>query len=328
MSLGRAHAHQLDQKIPAAAEFEGVEAFYEDIETLAQSLPGGLSDDNIREATRRFKHLCNVHGLSIICLQPFLFYGGLLDRTEHQNRIKKARLWFELVKILETDIIQIPSNFLREGITGNKAVVVADMRELADLGAKEVPPIRFSYENMCWDDYFSTWRLAWDLVKTVDRDNFGLCLDTFQIAGGEWADPESEDGRLPSADEALKASLKELVRTIDPKKVFYVQFADGERLAAPLTPSHPFWIQGQPARMGWGRNARVFGFEKQRGAYLPVLDILKAIIAPRPQGLGYQGWISLELFSRTTAEAGDEVPNDHANRGIISWNRLVREMGW
>lgn len=57
-------------------------------------------------------------------------------------------------------------------------------------------------------------------VAPVDRPNFGLCLDTFQITGREWADPSEPDGLLAgfaSAEErnaALTKSLNELSTTI------------------------------------------------------------------------------------------------------------------
>lgn len=235
------------------------------------------------------------------------------------------QLWIQIARILGTDTIQIPSNFLTEGVTGDFDLIVSDLQKAADLGLEQDPAIRFAYENMCWGTFVETWEQAWEIVTAVDRPNFGICLDTFHIAGREWADPSVANGKVEGADALLEQSLANMVRLIDVDKIFYVQLEDGERLDSPLKPGHPFWVEGQPARMSWSRNARIFAFEE--GGYLPVIKVLKAIVDPAPQGLGYQGWISLELFSRTLTEEGPRVPLEHAQRGLKSWNRLVQHMG-
>lgn len=72
--------------------------------------------------------------------------------------------------------------------------------------------------------------------------------------------------------------------------------------------------------MTWSRNGRLFAFED--GGYLPVLDITKAFV----HDLGYEGWVSLELFSRSMAECGERVPEERAKRGQVSWEKLVKAL--
>lgn len=332
MSLGRAWVHQLPEKLNEASSqhFEGVEIFYEDLEYLAKSFPEGSFDENLVKAAKQIRGWCEERHLEIIGLQPFMHYEGLLDREEHAQRIQKMKTWFQIAKALKTDTIQIPSNFLSEGITGDMDLIVKDMREVADLGLKETPHIRFAYENLCWGTYIDTWAGAWAVVAAVDRPNFGLCLDTFNIAGREWADPANEDGKIAStegdADEMLEASMARMVKTIDVKKVFYVQVVDAEKMRKPLGRDHAFHVDGQPPRMSWSRNARLFVFE-ERG-YLPVLKVLRAITDSKGGGLGYQGWISMELFSRTMADHSQSVPAEHAKRGMQAWEKLLVEMKW
>ena len=155
----------------------------------------------------------------------------------------------------------------------------------------------------------------------------GLCLDTFNIAGREWADPTREDGRVENADEVLRESLKKMVREIDVKKVFYVQVVDAERLDKVLDVNHEFHVEGQKPRMSWSRNCRLFLCEEERGGYLPVLDVLRAI-CDEETGLGYKGWISAELFNRSLVEEKEEVPMEHAMRAMESWRNIVKAMGW
>ena len=323
MSLGRAWVHALPEKLARASEaaYKAVDIIYEDLEYAANS-HGEASPENLLVGAGEVRKLCNAHSLTIVGLQPFLFYEGLTDRSEHAKKIEKLKLWFQLVKALGTDIIQIPTNFLTENITGDMEFIVQDMVEVADLGQQENPPVRFAYENLAWGTYIDTWDRMWEIVRRVDRPNFGCCLDTFNIAGRIWADPASITGTTPNAASDLKQSIERLVRTVDVRKVFYVQVVDAERMQSPLIEGHPFHVEGQPARMSWSRSARLFLYEQERGGYLPVVDVARAIL----KDLGYNGWVSMELFSRTMSDPDQTVPFTHAQRGITSWNKLCQEL--
>lgn len=337
MSLGRAFAgHRLDHKIACATKngFAGIEVFYEDLEYLAKedgrssgdSMP---SAEQLLAASRLLKEMCRKEGLEIIGLQPFFCYEGLVDRKEHAQMIDKMRLWFKIAKTLGTDIIQIPSQFRRdEGVTGDMDVIVQDMVEVADLGLKEDRPIRFAYENLAWGTFIDDWEGLWEVVRRVDRWNFGMCLDTFNIVGRVWADPASEDGTNgPDSDRELKASLSALVKNVDVKKLWYVQVVGAERLSSPLVKGHEWYVDGQPARMTWSRNARLFYGEEDRGQYLPIDTAARALLDPVDKGgLGFEGWVSMELFSRTMADKHDAVPDQHARRAGESWKRLVNDL--
>lgn len=328
MSLGRAWLHELPYKLDQAQanNFQGIEVFFEDLEYLGREQSGISSSATPSaeaqiQAAETIKTLCAERDLAIIGLQPFMHYEGLLDRSEHAQRIEKLKLWFKLAHTLGTDIVQIPASFLgKDKITGELDVVVKDLQEVADMGLKETPIIKFAYENLCWSTYFHTWEQGWDLIEKVDRPNFGLCLDTFNIAGRVYADPASKDGKTPNADADMKKSLEVMLKRVDIKKVFYIQMVDAERMREPLVEGHAFYDAEQPARMSWSRNARLFAFEE--GGYLPVLDVVKTLIL----GLGYTGWISMELFSRTMAQPGPEVPKEHAKRGRVSWEKLLEEI--
>ncbi|KAH7377435.1 sugar phosphate isomerase [Cadophora sp. MPI-SDFR-AT-0126] len=328
MSLGRAWLHNLVPKLDQAElhGFEGIEVFYEDIEYHTKQLFGTIDDENLISAAENIRQLADERRLEIICLQPFMHYEGLIDREEHAKRITKLKLWFKIAKALHTDTIQIPTNFLTEGVTSDLDTIVEDMIIIADLGLKEEPVIRFAYENLCWGETFDTWEGVWSVVERVDRPNFGMCLDTFNIAGRVWADPVSPDGRISDrdADAALRESLERMKKTICAEKVFYVQVVDAEKMRTPLVQGHTFHVEDQKPRMSWSRSARLFAFEE--GGYLPVVEVLRTITGS--DGLGYRGWISMELFSRTMADTRVECPNEHAMRGMESWKKIVEVMGW
>ena len=301
--------------------FEAVEIFFEDLEHIAMSKPGGSTFENQAQAAYEIRQMCSSRGLEIVCLQPFWQYDGLLDRREHQAKIEKMKRWIRLAEILQTDIIQIPASFLPPSeITSDFDTIVEDLREVADLGLGQTPPIRFAYESLCWSTYIDTWEACWSVVDAVNRPNFGICLDTFNIAGRVFADPATDSGRTPNAYEDMKASIQRLVHTIDVNKVFFLQVVDAERLQAPLIEGHEFYVPGQHARMSWSRNCRLFYGEKS--GYLPVREVAEAVV----HGLGFDGWVSMELFNRVMAYPEDHIPEELARRGADSWRRLVDDL--
>ncbi|KAI5857420.1 xylose isomerase-like protein [Durotheca rogersii] len=326
MSLGRCCAgHSLPRKLDMAARYgyRGIELFHEDLFDIAQQLPGGATTDNQLEAAQTIRRLCLDRGLAIVCLQPFAHFEGLLDRQVHLERLGQLSVWFRLARALGTDTVQIPSNFLPScELSDDVRLAIADLRKVADMGLQQQPPIRFVYEALCWGTRCDLWEQSWDVVQAVDRPNFGLCLDTFNIAGRIYADPTSPTGRTADCDQAVRESMARLVATIDLDKVFYVQVVDAERLVEPLVPGHKFWDASQPARMSWSRNCRLFYGEEDRGAYLPVAEIAKAIF----QGLGFEGWVSMELFNRRMSDTDEVVPQELASRGAAAWAKLSRDM--
>ncbi|GAP84414.2 putative 3-dehydroshikimate dehydratase [Rosellinia necatrix] len=327
MSLGRCYAgHSFVHKLDMAHMYgyQALELFYEDLVEVAQQLPGeGDARERELEAAGLIRRLCHERGIVILCLQPFAHYEGLVDRQAHAERIEKLKFWFRLARALRTDMIQIPTSFgPAADISEDAGLAAADLREAADLGLQQSPPIRFVYEALCFGTRYNTWEHSWDMVRAVDRPNFGLCLDTFNIAGRVYADPAAASGRTRDCDEALRASVARLVASVDVAKVFYVQVVDAERLAAPLVAGHPFHDPAQAPRMSWSRNCRLFYGEADRGAYLPVADVCRAIF----HGLAFEGWVSMELFHRRMADPDPAVPKELASRGAAAWAKLVRDM--
>lgn len=339
-SLGRARYHKLEHKLDLCRQygFEAIELFFEDLEAVAKALPdpyppsspgtsfAGSTEDQERQlAAADYIHgLCVAHKLDILCLQPFMHYEGRIGKASHDSAIQKLQFWIRLAHRLGTDLIQIPSNFLPSSqCTGDRSKIVADLQEAADIGLAASPPIRLAYEALCWGTHVDTWDAAWSIVLEVDRPNFGTCIDTFNLAGRDFADPASLSGLVPNAVDAMQRSIAklrtELPAAID--KVFYVEVCDGERLDKPLLPGHEWYNSEQPARMSWSRNARLFPFEKP--GYLPVMEILEAVC-----DAGYSGHVSFELFSRTANAAGKGVPAEHAKRGAVAWQKLNDLMGW
>jgi 4-hydroxyphenylpyruvate dioxygenase len=323
-SLGRAWVHNIHEKLDQAAKYGlHIELFYEDLHYVAKGLPGGATVDNEVEAAHIIRALCDERGLTIMCLQPFMHYEGIMDRRKHTERIQEMQHWIDMAKILGTNFMAIPSTCLTEadGYSGDMELIIRDFREIADLGAAR--GIQYAYESLCFGTYADTWEQSWEIVQRVDRPNFKICLDTFNMAGRMYADPASPTGRVPNAEEAVRQSLERLVNTVDVRKILYIQVVDAELLSQPLVEGHEFYDATQRPRMSWSRNCRLFYGEQDRGAYLPIKAILKAILVD----LKFEGWISAELFNRSLADADPSVPKEHAERAAISWRKIVEDFG-
>ena len=319
MSLGRCFAgHSMEHKLDMARKygFEGIEVFYEDLLDLAgndSAVTAQLS------AARSLRHMCNSRGLEIICLQPFMHYGGEVNRELHKQRIEEFHIWTKLAHILGTDLVVLPSSFLPASqISEDLNLIVDDLKEVADIALRQSPPLRVAYEALSWGTRIDTWEGSWDMVQKVDSPNFGICFDSFNIAGRIYADPASYTGTTVDADDAVARSVERLLSVVDPEKIFVVQVADAERLSSPLVKGHDFYNAEQPCRMSWSRNCRLLYGE----GYLPCREILDAIV----NSLHYDGYLSFEVFNRRLADRDGTVPEEMASRGARSWKKMVEDL--
>ncbi|KAJ5200544.1 hypothetical protein N7491_008649 [Penicillium cf. griseofulvum] len=333
VSLGSCNFHSITKKIDEAARngFKAIELFIDDLETLARDISSAPatsipSRESVLAAAHQIRQQCDRLNIVILNLQPLRFYEGLVSRKKRNQILDEVLpVWMDALKILGADTILVPSNFLPEDpatglpqTVGDFDIIVEDLRELATRGAQHEHSIKFAYEALAWGNHVNTWEKSWKIVQAVDRPNFGLALDTFNIAGAIYADPTTEDGCVADTAEAdLSASLSRMASTLDINKLFIVQIADGERLSQPLRPGHAFYVDGQPSRLSWSRNCRLFLCETDRGGFLPVLRILKAIL-----DLGWTGYLAYEVFSRSLANRDHLTPALHAERAKRSWEAL------
>ena len=338
VSLGQSSRYTIQEKLYAASRhgIHGVELFYDDLESLARSHSISEQHCSSREellnAAREVRSLCDALHIRVLNLQPIRFYEGLVDRRERDRILcEEIPVWMDIVSVLGGDTILVASNFLppephtgEARTVGDLDTIVDDLRMLALLGEIHSPPVKFAYEAIAWATHVDTWEKSWDIVQRVNRPNFGIAIDTFNVAARVFADPAAIDGRRngAQADADLHHSLHRLETTVDVSKLFVVQVADGERLAEPLRVGHPFYVEGQPTRMSWSRNARLFLCEEERGGYLPVLEVLQTVLR-----MGWSGWVAYEIFSRTLAGPDPDTPAIHAARASRSWARVAAALG-
>ncbi|KAL4908697.1 hypothetical protein BDW74DRAFT_165496 [Aspergillus multicolor] len=305
----------LPQKLSAIqlAGYNGIELGFPDLLAYASSLTGrDVSEndyDSLRIAAAEVKKLCIAHGLEILMLQPFSnFEGWPRGSKEREDAFDRAREWISIMEAAGTKMLQVgssdtplhkmsPPSTSENGATGPRADIVADLRELADLlGAKA---FKLAYENWCWSSHASSWKDVWEIVRAVDRPNIGLCLDTFQSAGGEWGDPSTVSGRIEEGSinektltERFENSMAELAATVPSEKIYLLQISDAY---IPLDPSSgkpkPLdagVVDGTAPRGRWSHDFRPMPYD---GGYLPIEAVGRAVLKT-----GFRGWFSVEIF--------------------------------
>ncbi|KAF8581079.1 xylose isomerase-like protein [Ramaria rubella] len=331
LSLGSCDHHSLQDKLLAAAhagftaidlfdaDWEQFKSHYAKLHNLPPSIIDG--DDTSVAAARAINRMCTSLRLRILCLQPFREFEARKDQNEAADRMIRARGTLSILPMLGTTMLLIPSTTLSaDQLDPSPLRMAADLAQLADHAASFSPPLSICYEALSWGTHVSTWRAAWDVVKLANRYNLGLCLDSFNTAAREWADPYNPSGvRDPTVNSALRRSLDDLVANVPANRIFYFQLADGQRMLTPLTPPDDPTI---PLLRPWSRSYRLFPLETARGAYLPVKEFTEAVLKT-----GYQGPWSLEVFNDSLQDPNPNVPNDHASRGIVALQKTLVAVG-
>ena len=179
---------------------------------------------------------------------------------------------------------------------------------------------RLAYENWCWSTHAPTWRAVWDIVRKVNRPNVGLCLDTFQTAGSEWADPTTASGLIEDVPRdvlklRVRASLEDLAREVPPEKIYLLQISDAYKPVEPISKDFDK-EKGLRPRGVWSHDFRPVPFD---GGYLPVVDVAKAVLRT-----GFRGYFSVEVFDSGDAGAGKEYDLDaFARQAMYSHRKLL-----
>jgi sugar phosphate isomerase/epimerase len=93
--------------------------------------PSHSLDDKVKAAAK--------HGLSGIEKNIECHPSPLKDRPN------AAREWINLARVLRAEYVQVPVQFGRDAST-DKAVIVSELQQLADLGAAAEPIVDIAYE--------------------------------------------------------------------------------------------------------------------------------------------------------------------------------------
>ncbi|EAS28274.3 3-dehydroshikimate dehydratase [Coccidioides immitis RS] len=305
-SVGRPETDSLHLRLEAIASagFSAIELSFPDLQAFAsQLLKHEVKEDNYDElcqAAREVKGLCEAHGLKIMMLQPFSnFEGWKKGSKEWRQTWEKVKGWVRIMQACGTDMLQVGSTDAPEDkISTEHGDIIRDIRELCDFLQEH--GMRVAYENQCWSTHASTWKEAWHIVQQVDRPNIGLCLDTFQIAGSEWANPCSISGcteteitvaHMEDVDQGWSETLEELSKTVPKEKIYLLQISDAYR---PKQRFEGREVEGIRPRARWSHGYRPLPYE---GGYLPVEDVARAVLRT-----GFRGVFSVEVCDATESQ--------------------------
>lgn len=209
----------LEEKMLACAKagFDGIEIFEQDL------MVSPMSPEEVRALAARL-------GLTLDLFQPFRDFEGV-DPELLQANLHRAEAKFKLMRRLGMDLMLLCSN-VGTATVNDDELFVAQIRRLADLAAGY--GVRIAYEALAWGKYVDTYQHSWDIVRRVDRQNVGICLDSFHILS-RGDDPEA-------------------IAQIPGEKIFFVQLADAPVLSMDI--------------LSWSRHYRVFpgqgGFKLDR----------------------------------------------------------------
>lgn len=199
----------LREKIVAISKagFDGYELFENDL------ISSSMSPEELAKRTADL-------GLSLDLYQPFRDFEGVSDSVLAAN-LERARHKFELMGRLGADTVLLCSN-VASTTTSQNAVAVEQLAKLANLATEH--GVKVAYEALAWGTNISTWDAAWNLVKQVDSDALGICLDSFHILS--------------------RGSDLEGIADIPGNKIFFCQLADAPRMSLDV--------------LSWSRHYRLF----------------------------------------------------------------------
>ncbi|KAF9890138.1 hypothetical protein FE257_006299 [Aspergillus nanangensis] len=320
-SMGKSAAgHSILRKLEAARShgFEGVEIAFECLEAHATSFSGSRAE-SLRAASRDVAAKAASLSLTLIALNPFGAYDGLKDAAEVASRLEEAELWCQLCQIMRIPIFQITSCLYpmdESRITSDPDIIASNMKRLGLLAQRY--GLRVGYEAPAWGIHINTWQQIQEVLSRVNLPNVGHCLDTFHISAKEAGDPFGA-GIKAGGMQNLRKSLQEIQHAVDPSTVAYFQLSDAT-LADPQQEGYPRRDLNQPQFMTQSRNCRIPPCEPE--GTLPAVEVAQAVF-----GLGYRGWVSMEVFHTDMWDRRESVPDDWAARGMKSWRQLAERCG-
>ena len=306
----------------AGAGFSGIELSFPNLLEFAKATQGkDVSEtdySSLSAAAKEVKKLCDDLGLKIMLLQPFSnFEGWERGSKQSEDAFERAAGWIDIMRAAGCDLLQVGSTDA-PSVTSDRQQMARDLSELCELLAAH--GLRLAYENWCWATYTPDWADVWDVVQRVDRPNIGLCLDTFQTAGGEFGDPTTESGHIESKSlEELRndyqKSLKEMAK-LPKDKIFLLQISDAYKPKVPIEAKVD--ESGLRPRGQWSHDFRPMPYQ---GGYLPIEDVTRAVLET-----GFRGWFSMEIFDGGPDGTGKDYDFDEfAKAAMASLHKLIKE---
>ena len=195
-------------------------------------------------------------GLRVTGFQVLRDFEGLSGHL-HAYKVDVAKAMLAMCRAPGSTVLLACSSTSAHA-TGEPELLIRDLRKLALLA---VPfGIRIAYEALSWGRHVNLPVQAWDIVRTADRANLGVCIDSYHVLAHRAAGGVGVD--------------------VDPRKVFLVQLSDF------------LWQETRSPedRMETARHYRVFPGEGVHSAEIGTL--VRAL-----DEQGYRGDYSFEVFN-------------------------------
>lgn len=154
------------------------------------------SDEEIWQAlyslAADFVHLARKYGVKVVVLQPLNQFDGWPAGTERAEWVRrKAERWLPLCSKLGVEFLQVcfslisylvlaplrdwTNNWSQVGSNdwvdacAPDAKTAGDMRWIAELGARQDPPVKIAYEPWCFSDLRGEWEECYKTVQQAVR---------------------------------------------------------------------------------------------------------------------------------------------------------------
>ncbi|WRT68156.1 uncharacterized protein IL334_005131 [Kwoniella shivajii] len=273
-------------------------------------------------------------GLQLLALQPLNQFDGWPRGTSRAQWVRrKAEKWLPLCALLKVELLQVGANDYAEANASDQDTA-DDLRWIAELGARQQPPVKIAYEPWCFSKRVNTWEKAWELVQLGNHPNLGLCLDVahFPLAPSYGWNPTTGEGWT---DDQYREMLDRLAK-VPGDKIFYLEISDVLKPVVPLGRGSPFdsWRQiNRPPRgdiFCWticGRPLPFVGKDAGRGVRSQddmgggrVLQSVRAVLRT-----GFKGPVMWEFFEAVNMEKNDpSIPEVYAQACRIAEQGLRR----
>jgi sugar phosphate isomerase/epimerase len=215
--------------------------------------------------------LVRASGLRVTGFQVLRDFEGL-SGTLHAYKVDIAKAMLQMCHAAGSKVLLACSSVSSHS-SQDPLSIKKDLQKLALLG------IRIAYEALSWGRHVNEFPRAWEIVAQADRANLGLALDSFHMI-------------------ANRTDL-ELLRELDPLKVFLVQLSDF------------LWqeVRSPEERIETARHSRVFPGEGVHSE--KVADIVREL-----DDMGYRGDYSFEVFNDDYRQLPLPMVAERARRSV------------
>ena len=199
-------------------------------------------------------------GLRVNAIQVMRDYEGLSGPL-HRYKIETVKTMLKLCEAVGAERLLICSSTSAHA-SGDFDHIAADLRKVAMLATPL--GIRVGFEALSWGRHVNDFALSWEIVQRADRDNLGVCIDSFHVL----------------ANCGLNGTDFDALATIPGERIAFVQLSDF------------LWnaVRTPEERIETARHLRVFPGE---GVHSAELSRMIRMI----DRAGYRGDWSFEVFN-------------------------------